>query len=844
MGMFAKYNKGETTGGMFAKYNPSSKASTPDVRTLEGLKEFAASKGVETPEKETSFFRKALDVVSRPLYASAGFAKALVKKDEFGDRVENPLEEAWKGLSGQDKETYSDVLREVGVENKWIRGGVGFALDVALDPATYFAGGLIKGVGKGIGTVGKISWSGARKVNPKSIASLEVVGKSLKDAFGHAFNINYGLTKKEGYTIADDVARYFNKLGMAKEDMIKVNFKAFNKFDDDTLRKATDIMFHNKKVEKGLISGKFIKGTGKTSEAVNEMKKLGTKIGKLTDLPKPLENYIPSILKERKIAAPVGLKVSKKGYEKSYMNKIADDDLLKKPTELYSRRQYEVVKDNLTLETLKESIVSWGKSVKAYDKLDDVEKALFKPVYEKGTAGLKLIKAGEGLPKFAGFKKPLGYLKTDDFEYVNNYMFPEMKTIDMLAKATKYDTFTNWWKAAVTAWFPAFHARNYISGNVQNYSILGAEAFNPINHMNGLGIIKGTNKILNFKHWSGSGDDMLKIMKENFRGASRYVSDLGNYIDDLGNGSFKIKSAVQKLNPRQLGNFIEMNQKAVAVSTALRKGKTLKQAIKLAEQAGFDYTKITKFENKILKRAIPFYTFARKNAELQVRTAIKNPERILNQIKFTNNLSEVFGGKPTVEDLKGLPEWALNGLGFKVEGNRYLTKFGLPLEEFVERVNRPFKTTLTSLNPMIKFPLENELGYDFFREEKIIDINKISSVSGELILKKAPDWFKDIMKVKKVETDYGTKYYASPKSLHVLRNIPTARFQKTLENMFENDKESVDKWLAFLTGARIYDIDIELQKYFNERDLRRDIEDQLLQIGEGKKYESFYIPKD
>ena len=136
------------------------------------------------------------------------------------------------------------------------------------------------------------------------------------------------------------------------------------------------------------------------------------------------------------------------------------------------------------------------------------------------------------------------------------------------------------------------------------------------------------------------------------------------------------------------------------------------------------------------------------------------------------------------------------------------------------------------------------MGFDFFREKKITDINKIAPDTGELIMSdKTPQFIKDIMRVKKVETEYGTKYYASPTALHKLRNIPTSRFQNTLEKMFDDDMDKVDKWLAFLTGARIYDIDIELQKYFQERDLRRDIEDELLQQGIGKEFETFYIPK-
>jgi len=826
---------------------PKAKSKATDVSSIEGLTSFAESKGLEVKEKKPGLFMRAIDILSRPLYASAGFAKAIVKK-------ENPLQEAWKGLTGREKETYSDVLQELGVDNKWVKGGVGFALDVALDPATYFGGSLIRGVGKGISTVGRYGIKASRKMSPLATQSLEMAGTNLKDALGHAFKFGYGTSKG----LSDDVGKFFNKVGIAKEEIIEKNFRALNKFDNKTLQEATNISFRNKRLEKLFKEGgkpvNFLTGTGKVAEAVTEMKKIGANIGKLTGLPEEqlFKNYIPSILKMQNrmaVDASKGIKVNFEGWRKKFNDLIPEEKLNKKPIELFTRREVEVTRNNIARETLKNAVDAWGLSAKNFDKLDNVAKLEWKPIYEKGFKPLTTFPvknaAGKIVRAVGKQKKPLGYLKANDFKFINNYMFPEMKTINMLAKASGYDKFTRFFKTAVTAWFPAFHVRNWISGNVQNYSVLGAEALNPKNIFgNGLGIMRKTKKVLKFKHWTGTGEDMSKIMNENFRGASRYISDLSDYIDDLGTKGFKIKSKIQKLNPRQIGNFIEMWQKSTAVSTALNKGKTLKEAIKLAEQAGFDYTKITQFESKIMRRAIPFYTFARKNAELQARTFIKNPRRILSQIKFTKNLSEIFGGgKPTEEDLKGIPSWALNSLGFKIEGNRFLTKFGLPLEDFVERVAAPGKTTLSSLNPLIKFPLEVKLGRDFFREQKIIDIKKISPVSGEIIMNKAPQWMKDFMNVKKIETDYGTKYYASPKSLHILRNIPTARFQGTLEKMFENDKQSVDKWLAFLTGAKIYDIDVELQKYFTDRDLQRDIEDQLLQIGEGARFERFYVPK-
>jgi len=66
----------------------------------------------------------------------------------------------------------------------------------------------------------------------------------------------------------------------------------------------------------------------------------------------------------------------------------------------------------------------------------------------------------------------------------------------------------------------------------------------------------------------------------------------------------------------------------------------------------------------------------------------------------------------------------------------------------------------------------------------------------------------------------------SPKALHLLRNIPTSRFQSTFEKIFDKDLDSANKYAALFTGGRIYDIDAAKQamtallqpiKEFNER---------------------------
>lgn len=80
----------------------------------------------------------ALDKASRPAHAVAAAAKHDVKQvKKYGVKGlvgHGSLKAAKRGLEGKDKTLFSDVLEEAGVDNKIVRGVVGFGLDVALDP--------------------------------------------------------------------------------------------------------------------------------------------------------------------------------------------------------------------------------------------------------------------------------------------------------------------------------------------------------------------------------------------------------------------------------------------------------------------------------------------------------------------------------------------------------------------------------------------------------------------------------------------------------------------------------------------------------------------------------------
>lgn len=109
---------------------------------------------------EGSYGNRALDILSRPLYASAsigeGYAKALNKSAKSGkmsdllDGVADTPENLWKGISGQNKITYGDIRRDQfgGSESKWMIP-VDLTMDILGDPTSYIGVGLVKHVATG-----------------------------------------------------------------------------------------------------------------------------------------------------------------------------------------------------------------------------------------------------------------------------------------------------------------------------------------------------------------------------------------------------------------------------------------------------------------------------------------------------------------------------------------------------------------------------------------------------------------------------------------------------------------------------------------------------------------------
>ena len=857
-------------------------SSKKDLQNTEALLELLTKAGynseakkLEEESKKISFLRRlgsgltsfeTGNALYQTKYESQNFLKT------YAGDVLTGLREAVTGkqVREEPKKTYADIAEKEGMQQRegkidWA-DILGFGGDVLLDPFTYLGGFMTKGAVKTTGKVAKIGLKGIEKVAPKSAVGLNLIGEGVKEAMGKAFVFGY----KTSAGLAEDTIETVAKLKGVRAGIAKANAKIYSTF---TTAQKTDLVDGllkakgSERLSRGIAkevgeklgvkepikATKFIEPVF-TDPKVKELyesvlKPRRLKFSEIADITEPFENYFPGINKQtlKGVNKAVStMKVGTEGYKKQFKNLLKGEDILKDPAEAFARNEYEIVRNVLIRRDLSRYIKTYGKPLKEFTSDIEAKKLGYTLVKEKGIGG-----------------KELGYLKDIDKKFIDNLISPEFNTVDQLARATGFDYLTGLFKRYVTGIFAPFHVRNYISGNIQNFEKLGAEVFKPDNIADGL---KATTKIVRGKSLTGTTNIAGKVksvksvwapFKKRFKDASQYIADWDQYITD---DSVKIiDSNLKKLNPldaenfmfkgaRVVGNFIETQQKAIAYVTSLRQGKSINDALKLAEKAGFDYRMITPFESKVMKRIIPFYAFTRKNLELQATTLLNQPQRISY---FTKLFKETFQPK-TEDDVK--PEWMseyfMQNIGVTEKGEKQvIAGFGTPIEEFAYKFSgNPVLKFLSQTNPLIKYPLEKATGKDFFRNQDLKDVYSASEYS------KAPDIVKNILQVHKIEKPVyidGKKtnetknvYVADPERLHIARNLFTARIVNYLETLFEEeDLTGAARVVKLTTGVKPYTIDEETVKYFEDKDKREKLMSILKRLDIIKEFSIPYLPK-
>ena len=258
-----------------------------------------------------------------------------------------------------------------------------------------------------------------------------------------------------------------------------------------------------------------------------------------------------------------------------------------------------------------------------------------------------------------------------------------------------YDKFLSTYKMVNTIYSPAFYGNNILGNAFNSFLYCGAAAFDPRK----LKIARGI---------ASTGDPKQFLTLHGEKYSYKQLRDICGRLG-ISNTSFyehEIRQdakgfANMKLNKKllEVSSGIEDTQRIALFVEALDNTGDFEKAVDVVNKFLFDYSDLSDFEHKVMKRAIPFYTFMRKNNPLQLEQIFCNP-RIYRNLNYGFNNFEVLSGSNYVEDTNR-NEWRKDyvQLPFQIGGENVGFNLNLPYET-LERLT-PEKI-LGQSSPLIK----------------------------------------------------------------------------------------------------------------------------------------------
>jgi hypothetical protein len=461
-----------------------------------------------------------------------------------------------------------------------------------------------------------------------------------------------------------------------------------------------------------------------------------------------------------------------------------------------------------------------------------------------------------------------------------------------------YDTMQNYFKASVTSIWPSFHGRNALSNVFLMFNKIGYHALDPVMNTTAArminlehttrsmehAILSGTKTqeelsnhlaqiVFTDKHgykwsWGEMRDALINNVvafhsnnygiADQFNTAPNEAMSTINHMFGPASKAGKIWNKTKSFNPLSRENYayragfsigqkIEDFSRTVAFLAQLKETGDPLQAARTVKLALFDYANLSPFEKNFLRRVVPFYSFTRKNLELQARTLLTSPGRIAMQARAITTLNDVFGGKPLSDkEFALLPPWVQKGYNVvtKRQGSNVtlLNTLGTPLEAVFQGMNPSDQVGMIS--PLLKTPLELATGYSMYFGKPI------SQVTNADAYQFAPKFIKDYIgyaRVKYTDPKTGvTQYYNTsfmPDRMYVLSNLqPFGRTMSEISKINNApDSQSLLGSLLFGFTTKTYDLQKEqqYQLYANQKAL----EDILNQAKIGYTFQKYVPPK-
>lgn len=136
----------------------------------------------------------------------------------------------------------------------------------------------------------------------------------------------------------------------------------------------------------------------------------------------------------------------------------------------------------------------------------------------------------------------------------------------------------------------------------------------------------------------------------------------------------------------------------------------------------FDPEDLTHAEKAVFKRAVPFYTFAKKNLQYHMKNVFDNPVRYHRLRKTIDQSWQAFAdiNVDDIESYKNENMW-IPIPGMSKDGSYVALKASLPMGDFGEFLESPAKKIISSMAPAFRAPFELALNKQVFTGRPIED---------------------------------------------------------------------------------------------------------------------------
>lgn len=490
-----------------------------------------------------------------------------------------------------------------------------------------------------------------------------------------------------------------------------------------------------------------------------------------------------------------------------------------------------VVKDTLGI-----GVKEWGtanvqKGRKLTGTIEELQRAGI-DIFEKNPA-IQLARKGEAFVKAINsseFATQMKKFATKDGVPVTNALFKDLKFEPGVAKVIdnyyqriqpdelnviikSFDSVQNWWKSQALI-SPQYHIRNTI-GNLWNNYLAGV---NPLKYQQATMLQKGAIK----------NPELIKDMKKlGVINEGWFAADMTQAIEDTVRST---SSILKKLNPlnrdnylaglnKTVGSAVENNARIAHYLSMLEKGMTKEEAAASVKKFLFDYTDLSSVEQNVFKRAVPFYTWTRKNIPLQLSELVSSPG------KFTlpHKIKDARESMVEVPNEKYMSPYIKENVPVRIRKNKegnteyFLLGNWLPYAQALDFLSQPTENILSSLSPLIKVPYEQMANKSLFFKDTFGQQQPLEST-----YKKQTEFLGQSMDAKLV---------------NVLKNIRIFNdINKWIDK--KDPTEVQDSWQLKLMNTmfgRAATYDVRKSKYFYDQDTDKRVSDLKAAIKAAEK---------